>query len=142
MSEVFMTDGTLLKVSSGASPEVYTTIPGVMNITPPARTRKSTDVYIHDQSAPVTKTGAYEPMEVTFEMAFDPGDATQMALFTQQDAKTAKNFKIYFPSSPTLTFSFNAVVSALEPAEASAEGTDPLKLNCTLKLTAAYTHTP
>jgi hypothetical protein len=139
MSEVFMSDGTLLKVSSMASPEVFSTIEGVMNITPPPRTRKSTDIYVHDQSAPITKTGAYEPMEVSFELAWDPSEASHQALFTAQGAKTVKNYKIVLPSSPNYTFTFAATVSQLEPVSASAEGTDPLKLNCVLKLSGDYT---
>lgn len=139
MSDVFMSDGTLLRVSSMASPEVYTTIPGVMNITPPPRKRKSTDIYVHDSAAAITKTGAYEPMEVSFELAWDPGDTTHQALFTAQDAKTVKRYKIVLPSSPNYTFTFLATVSQLEPQSASAEGTDPLKLNCVLKLSGDYT---
>lgn len=139
MSDVFMSDGTLLKVSNEASPEVFSTIPGVMNVTPPSRTRKSTDVYVHDSAAPITKTGAYEPMEVAFELAWDPGDTAHQALFTAQGAKTVKSYKIVLPSSPTYTFTFEATVSQLEPVQASAEGTDPLKLNCVLKLSGDYT---
>lgn len=139
MSDVFMSDGTLLRVSATSSPEAYSTIPGVMNLTPPSRTRKSTDVYVHDSVAPITKTGAYEPMEVSFELAWDPGDASHLALFTAQAAKTVKYYKIVLPSSPTYTFTFQATVSQLEPVAASAEGTDPLKLNCVLKLSGDFT---
>jgi hypothetical protein len=141
MAKVYMSDGTLLQVSSMASPEVFSTIPGVMNVTPPARTRKSTDVYVHDQSVPITKTGAYEPMEVSFELAWDPGETSHTALFTAQDAKTEKNYKIVLPTSPTKTMSFAATVSQLEPVAADAEGSEPLKLNCVLKLTGNYTLT-
>jgi hypothetical protein len=139
MSEVFMSDGTLLKVSSMASPEVLTTIPGVMNITPPSRVRKSTDVYIMDQSAPVVKTGAYQPQEVSFELAYDKGEATHIALQTSQANKTAINYKIVFPMSPTLTISFTAQVASFEWAAMNAEGTDPIRANVTLKLSADYT---
>jgi len=139
MSDVFMSDGTLLKYLSVSSPTTYTTIPGVMNVTPPSRTRKSTDVYVHDSAAPITKTGAYEPMEVAFELAWDPSDTAHLALFTAQAAKTAGSYKIVLPSSPTYTFTFTATVSQLEPVQASAEGTDPLKLNCVLKLSGDYT---
>lgn len=141
MSDVFMSDGTLLQVSVTASPQAYSTIPGVMNITPPSRSRKTTDVYVHDVAAAITKTGAYEAMEVSFELAWDPSDAAHAALFTAQDAKTVKYYKIILPSSPLTTMWFSATVSQLEPVTADAEGTEPLKLNCVLKLSGNYSFT-
>ena len=100
MSDVFMSDGTLLQVSPTASPQAYVTIPGVMNITPPSRARKTTDVYVHDQTAAITKTGAYEAMEVSFELAWDPSDARHAALFTEQDAKTERYYRIQLRPRP------------------------------------------
>lgn len=141
MASIFMSDGTLLKVSTMASPEVLNTIPNVMNITPPSRARKTTDVYVHDQSAPITKTGAYEPMEVTFEMAWDPSNTHHIQLDSDQNNKTARNYKIVLPTSPAKTMSFRALVSQLQPVQADAEGTEPLKLSCTLKLDGNYTLT-
>lgn len=141
MASVFMSDGTLLKISNAASPEVFTTIPNVMNVTPPARARKTTDVYVHDQSAPITKTGAYEPMEVSFEIAWDPANTYHALLMSDETAKTQRNYKIVLPTSPTKTMAFAAVVSQLQPVQADAEGTEPLKLSCTLKLAANYTFT-
>lgn len=139
MASIFMSDGTLLKVSNMASPTVFTTIPNVMNITPPSRTRKTTDVYVHDQSVPITKTGAYEPMEVTFEMAWDPSNTYHILLDTDQNNKTARDYKIVLPTSPTKTMSFTATVSQMQGVQADAEGTEPLKLACTLKLSGNYT---
>ena len=139
MASVFMSDGTLLKVSNMASPTVFTTIPNVMNITPPSRTRKTTDVYVHDQSVPITKTGAYEPMEVTFELAWDPANTYHVLLDTDQNNKTARDYKIVLPTSPTKTMSFTATVSQMQGVQADAEGTEPLKLSCTLKLSGNYT---
>ena len=139
MSDVFMSDGTLLQVSPTASPQAYVTIPGVMNVTPPSRARKTTDIYVHDQAAAITKTGAYEAMEVSFELAWDPSDARHAALFTEQDAKTERYYRIQLPSSPVTTMYFAATISQLEPVTADAEGTEPLKLNCVLKLNGNYT---
>ena len=67
------------------------------------------------------------------------GDAAHTALFTAQDAKTVKYYRIILPSSPTTTMYFSATVSQLEPVTADAEGTEPLKLNCVLKLSGNYT---
>lgn len=140
MANVYMSDGTLLKRET-ATPGTYTTIPGVMNITPPKWTRKTADVYVMDQSAPVVKTGAYEAQEVTFELAWDPADTTHQSFFTDADSKASKNYKIVFPDSGAAEMGFAAVVSSIEPADANAEGGDPLKLSVTLKLAAAATIT-
>lgn len=141
-SEVFMTDGTLVQVGSLASPPAYATISGVMNVTPPSRTRKSTDVYIMDQVGPVTKTGNLESQELSFDLAYDPGDAAHTGLFTALSAKTTKYWRILFPTSPTAKMIFAGIVSAIEFDAASAEGTDPLKVKVTVKLSADYTLTP
>jgi hypothetical protein len=139
MSEVFMSDGTLLQVSATSSPEAYATIPGVMNLTPPSRVRKSTDVYVMDQSAPIVKTGAYEAQEVSFTLAYDPGDAKHVALQTAQAAKSTGYYRVVLPTSPTYRQTFSAQVASFEFAELSAEGTDAIQANVTLKLAADYT---
>lgn len=137
MPTVYMTDGTLIQRETTPGGGTYTTIPQAMKITPPKWSRKTTDVYIHDQSAPVTKTGAYEAQEVSFDIAWNPADAYHQALFTDADAKTERSYQIVFPDSGEAQFRFNAIVSNLEPAEADAEGTNPLQLTVTLKLSAA-----
>jgi hypothetical protein len=139
MASIFMSDGTLLRMSNMASPTIFNTVPNVMNITPPSRARKTTDVYVHDQSVPITKTGAYEPMEVTFELAWDPANTYHALLDTDQNNKTVRDYKIVLPTSPTRTMSFSASVSQMQGMTADAEGTEPLKLSCTLKLSGNYT---
>jgi hypothetical protein len=139
---VFMSDGTLIQRETTPGGGTYTTIPQATNITPPKWVRKTADVYIHDQNAPVVKTGAYEAMEVSFQLAWDPGNsAYHQVLFSDADAKTERSYQIVFPDTGTAQFRFNAIVSAIEPGEASAEGTEPLTLTVTLKLSAAPTIT-
>jgi hypothetical protein len=139
MASIFMSDGTLLRMSNMASPTIFNTVPNVTNLTPPSRTRKSTDVYVHDQSTPITMTGAYEPMEVAFDMAWDPNNTYHQQLFTDQENRTSRDYKIVLPTSPQKTMSFTAKVSGLNPNQADAEGTEPLKLSGTLKLSGNYT---
>jgi hypothetical protein len=138
---VYMTDGTLIQREVTPGGGTYATIPQATNITPPKHIRKSTDVYIHDQSAPVVKTGAYEAQEVTFELAWDPGNAYHQAIYSDADAKTERSYQIVFPDTGAAQFRFNAVVSAVEPGDADAEGANALSLSVTLKLSAAPTIT-
>jgi len=139
MASIFMSDGMLLQASNMASPTVFTTIPNAMNITPPSRSRKTTDVYVHDQSAPITKTGGREPMEINFELAFDPDNTYHAQIITDEAARTVRNYKLIFPTSPLYTMSFAAIVSNTEHAQADAEGTEPLRMTVTLKLSGDFT---
>lgn len=135
---VFMTDGTLLQREVTPGGGTYATIPQVMNITPPKFARKSADVFIHDQVAPVTKTGGAEAMECSAELAWDPGNAAyHQALFSDWTAKTERSYQIVFPDTGTAQFRFNAIVSNIEIGDANAEGSDPLTATVTFKLSAA-----
>lgn len=138
---VNMTDGTLFKRETTPGGGTYTTIAQVMNITFPKYTRKTAEVYIHDQSAPVVKTGAYEAMEAVIELAFDGDAAAHQAFLTDIGAKSALNYKIIMPNTGAAEFAFNAIISGLEWGDASAEGTDPQSATVTFALTAAPTVT-
>ena len=134
---VYMTDGALIQREVTPSGGTYATIPQATNITPPKHVRKTADVYIHDQSAPVVKTGAYEAQEVTFSLAWDPANSYHQALYTDADAKTERSYQLVFPDSGSAQFRFNATVSAIEPGDLDAEGTAEMSLSVTLKLSAA-----
>lgn len=136
-----MTDGTLFQRETSAGSGVYTTISQCMNITPPKKVRKTADVYIHDQSAPVVKTGAYEAMETVISLAADFDSATHQALFADQDAKTSRSYQIVFPNAGLAQWRFDAIISGIEPGDASAEGTDPQTVDVTFKLAASPTIT-
>jgi hypothetical protein len=138
---IYMTDGSLIQRETAPSSGSYVTIPQASKIKLPTWVRKTTDVYIHDQVAPVTKTGAAEPMECTFELAWDPGNATyHQQLFTDWTAKTERSYQVVLTDSGAAQFRFNAIVSNLEPRELDAEGA-PLLLSVTLKLAAEPTIT-
>jgi Lambda phage tail tube protein, TTP len=134
-----MTDGTLFKRETTPGGGTYTTIAQVMNITLPKKTRKTAEVFIHDQSAPVVKTGAFEAMECTIELAFDMDSVAHQAFETAIDAKTELRYQILFPNTGGATFTFDAVIKSLEYGDASAEGTDPQTATLTFALAAAAT---
>ena len=133
---VYMSDGALLQRETTPGSAVYVTIPQCMTMTPPKRVRKRTEVYIHDQSAPVVKTGAYEAQEVPFELAWDPGNIYHQDIYADSEAKTVRNYKLIYPDSGQATESFSAQVD-FELGELDAEGTSPMTLSGTLILQAA-----
>lgn len=139
---VFTTDLSLIQRETTPGGGTYTTIPQATNIKLPEWVRKSVEVYIHDQSAPVVKTGGSEPMECTFDLAWDPGNSSyHQQLFTDWTAKTERSYQVVLPDTGTAQFRFNAIVQGLTPGELGAEGTDALTLSVTLKLSAAPTIT-
>lgn len=134
-----MTDGTLFKRETTPGSGTYTTIAQVINITPPKKTRKTAEVYIHDQTAPVIKTGAYEAMECTIELAFDMDSVAHQAFETAIDAKTSLKYQILFTNTGATTLTFDAIIKSLEYGDANAEGTDPQTASVTFALAAAPT---
>ncbi len=138
---VNMTAGTLFKRETTPGGGSYTTIAQVTNITFPKFTRKTAEVYIHDQSAPVVKTGAYEAMEAVVELAFDADSAAHQAFLTDVNAKSALNYQIVMPNTGAAVFAFNAVITGLEWGDAGAEGTDAQTATVTMSLAAAPTVT-
>ncbi len=138
---VYMTDGTLIQREVTPGGGTYATIPQAMNITPPAYTRKTAEVAIHDQATPVKKTGGREAQVVSFEVAWDPGNSYHQALFTDEAAKTSRSYQIVFPDSGAAQFRFDAVIENIELGEMNAEGTEPMSLTVTLGLAAEPTIT-
>lgn len=137
---IYMSDGSLIQRETAPASGTYATIPQASKIKLPTWVRKTTDVYIHDQTAPVTKVGASEPMESTFELAWDPGNAAHQLLFTDWTAKTERSYQVVLTDSGAAQFRFSAIVSNLEPQELDAEGA-PVLLSVTLKLAAEPTIT-
>lgn len=132
-----MTDGTFFQRENSPGGGTYTTIAQVMNITPPKKVRKTAEVYIHDQSAPVVKTGAYEAMEAVIELAVDFDSSGHQQLFSDQDAKTSRSYQIVFPNTGAAQWRFDAIIKGIETGDATAEGTDPQKVTVTFALAAA-----
>lgn len=136
-----MTDGTLFQREVTPGGGTYVTIAQVMNIKPPSRTRKKADVYIHDQSAPVVKYGAYEAMSVEIELAFDNGAAAHQQFYSDQDAKTSRSYQIVYPDAGGRQDRFDALIEGIEPGDQTAEGTDPQSATITFGLAASATIT-
>ncbi len=130
--------GTLLKIGDGGSPEDFSTVLEVKDITGPNRTVEFAE-FTHQQSPGGYRE--YRPTfknsgDVTFKCNYKPDDATQGAavsgLEKDYDDKTLRNFQLEFPTSPAATKSFHAYVSAVGTAAPLA---GPLELNVTLRIT-------
>ena len=131
--------GIQLKRGDGASPEVFTTIPEMLEIPEsPAITRDLVDVT--NQDSPGTDKeyilGLGDGNEITAVCNYIDS-ATQEALRTDKENGTARNFQLLFTQfTPTLTASFTALVRSWTLGGGIGEA---VKLTFVMKITGAVT---
>lgn len=113
--------GTLLKIGDAGSPETFTAIAEVTNISGPGITTDTEDVTHHES------TGGFKERiptlldagAVTFDVSFIPTAATHRdasgGLLDDQLAKTKRNFQIIWSDSGSTTWSFAAYVTGFSP---------------------------
>jgi hypothetical protein len=140
MTAVYTTDLSLLQRETTPGGGTYTTIPQCSVITPPEWKRKSASINIMDQTAPITKYGGGEAMEMTADLAWDPTNSYHQQLFADYTAKTSRSYQIVLSDTGAAQFRFDAVIGGLKPDALDAEG-KILKLTVTLALAADPTIT-
>lgn len=105
--------GTLLKRGNGASPEVFTSIGELLDVPEaPASTRDLVDVTNHDSPGTDREfiLGLGDGNEIQCRANFI-NNATQVALLTDKQNNTQRNFRIELPQySPLITCSFTGIV--------------------------------
>jgi predicted secreted protein len=117
-------------------------IANVQSISGPGLTLDTEDVTTHDSSsaweevvATILRSG-----EITLDIVYDPNAATHKyasgGLLYDMVLRTATAYTLVFPSSGTVTWSFNAFVTGFEP---SAPHDGALTASVTMKLTGAPT---
>jgi len=114
----------------------------VSNISGPGLSLDTVDVTSHDS------TGGWEEVvgtilrsgEVKLDIVYDPNAATHKnaanGLLAKLIAKTVAACTLVFPSTPAVTWTFNALVTGFEPS-ASVDGA--LTASVTLKISGAPT---
>lgn len=134
--------GTLLKLGDGASPEVFTTIAEVKDITGPGLTMEFAE-FTHMQSDSGYRE--YKPTfkasgDITFNCNFLPDNATQgftsTGLIYDYEQKTLRNFQLLFPDTGATLASFAAYVANIQP---STPMSGPMELAVTLRVTGPVT---
>lgn len=118
------------------------TIAQVGNISGPGLSLDLDDVTTHDSTAgweevvgTILRSG-----EVTLDLVYDPNAATHKyaagGLLYDLVSKVAQTYSLVFPSTPTVTWTFSALVTKFEP---SAPVGGHLSAAATLKLTGQPT---
>ena len=138
MSEGVIGLGTLPKIGDGDTPEVFTAIAEVKDITGPGLTREFAE-FTHQQSAGGYRE--YKPTfknsgDITFKRNFLPDDSTQgfgtTGLLKDYEDGTLRNFQLLFPDAGATLASFAAYVANIQP---TAPVGSALELNVTLRIT-------
>lgn len=133
--------GTLLKLGDGGSPEQFTTIAEVKDISGPALALDTEDATSH------SSTGGWEEVvptvlrsgEVTFDLNFAPTHATHnpaTGLIADMVNRVRRDFQLVFPDAGHTTWQFSAYVTGFEP---SAPVAGVLGAAVTLKVTGQPT---
>lgn len=87
--------GTLFQRGNGGTPETFTTIANVTNISGPARTRETIDVTAHDSPDGWMEFigGLKDGGEISLDINYDPSEATH-ALDGDFDDEFPRNYRI------------------------------------------------
>lgn len=117
-SQALIAAGTQLKLGDGASPEVFTKIAEVTQVSEIGETAPEIDVTPIDATARQFIGGLAEGNAVSFTLSYVAANATHKAL---RDALgTAKNFEIAWSDSSKANFTL--VITSFMRGETTAEG--------------------
>ena len=130
--------GTLLKRGDGATAEAFTTIANVTNIDGPKLESDQIDVTSHDSTGGREEfvAGIKRGGEISLDINFDPSNATHEMLLDDYDGRALHNFQLIFPTTPSITWTFAAMVTSVGVA---APFEDKLGCSATLKISGAVT---
>lgn len=105
--------GMTLGVGNAASPEVYTSISDISDITGPDGSAGEIEVTDLSSSAKAFRRGLPDNGSVKFTIFYQPADTQHAQLFSDFSAstETARNYRITFTDSPNTTWTFNAYVA-------------------------------
>ncbi|MGF7161286.1 hypothetical protein FHS85_002921 [Rhodoligotrophos appendicifer] len=134
-TEVTIGYGSTFAIGDGGSPEVFTALAEVYDITPPSDTLDVIDA-THMTSPNATREfilGLSDPGECSFEMNFIPGSDADAAIQAVKVARQRVNCRITFPNNVTWTFS--GILTGYEPAVPTE---DKMTATVTFKVTGSY----
>lgn len=113
------TFGIAVKRGDGASPEVFTAIAELLDVTGPGLDSLMLDATSHDSANNARDKIAAKIVDagqVSMNLHFLPASTGHKALITDMYAFTRRNFKLTFPDSPATEWPFTALIQHIEPA--------------------------
>lgn len=125
MSDAIHGIGTLLKLGDGGSPETFSTISEVTELSGPSLEKETVEVTSHDTKANASSykeyiEGVKDGGEVSLTLNFIPTDSTHgptNGLLAEYESGGTTNYKIVFPDSGSTTWTIPAICTGFEPEE-------------------------
>lgn len=134
-SEALIGHGTLFQRGDGATPtENFTTVGEVTNLSGPGMSRDIIDV-THMETADAYReyiAGLADAGEITVEVNYIPGNASQENLIDDFEQRVKRNFKIVFPFTGNPEWAFTGVLTGFE---ADTPIDDKISATFTIKIT-------
>lgn len=138
MTLAIKSQGTLLQVGDGASPEVFTTVAEVNDINNTGHTVREIEVTNHDSTGSYSEyiaTGL-EAGQWNFNINYVPANATHKnasrGLFALLQGQAAVNMRVQWPDSPTSSTTFSGLVTQIDRSAPARNGV--LTANCTIRV--------
>ena len=137
MTSAQLGSGATLKLGSGASPQVYTTIAEVIRCGPIGSTNPEVDVTNLDSTAKEYIAGLADGNNVEFDMNFLGNNAQQVSLRTSQAAGSTVNVQMTWPTSPNSVATFDLVLLGFEIGETTSEA--QVSASCSGRISGSIT---
>jgi predicted secreted protein len=118
MANKTVAQGTDLQLSIA---NTYTSIPAVMSVTPPNRTRVAIDFTDLSMQWKEFAAGTMDGGEVSAEINYDPGNATHLALHDAFEDDSS-SWKIILADSGTTTITFTGIMTELSEPQLTVDG--------------------
>lgn len=128
--------GVQLKRGDGETPEIFTAIADITNLSGPGLSRETLDVTSHGSPDGWMEFlgGLKDPGEVSADINYQP--ALHDTLVDDFDDVAPRNYQIVFPDSPATTWAFGAIITGFEP---EAPYDDKAAASLTFKVTGKPT---
>jgi predicted secreted protein len=132
--------GATLSMGNGASPEVFTAVAGIVNLSGPELSVEELEATSLDSTGGYKEyiPGMKDGGAVSFTMHFS-NDAQQRSLRGKLGAATTANFRVTLPTSPVCTINFAANLTSWSQA---TEANAPMTADVNLKISGAPVFTP
>lgn len=130
--------GTLLKRGDGGSPEAFSTVAEVRDISGPNFSAQTVAVTHQESPGGFAEKIAtiLDGGQVTFELGFLPASAGHKAILSDYTSRTKRNYRLQFPDGGSTYWPFAAIVTGFSPKEPVA---GDLTADVTLEITGQVT---
>ncbi len=127
--------GISLKRGDGTSPEQFTHVAEIMDITGPNSTVTMIEANSLDTNVAEYLAGILNSGQLTLSAILLPTDEEHAGLLDDHQGKVLRNFELHLTDSPATVLSFAAFVSAYTAPQATTDG--KLQSNITLTISGA-----